>query len=1401
MPRDTAVELMDFNPFLDPLPEGFSGPQENRRVKERFEQYVSIGFYRDLDAPDGSQMRYYLYEDRHKPAEDIKTYTSLVDLERALQTDAYRRDIFRNNPKLFIMGHGGDNRYGVGGDHPKRLEYEHYLEDSRIPTDPSEQIHGANFDKIINGLREVVTHEPGELSVTLEVCNSDNLFLGKSLWGHKKTFLASLSETHKDITFSGTGPWDTSHSWAAVTTGNRAGADALHTPITSMGGNVWKHGNTVIFYNAFNIGEDTTHYQVVVKKSKFSSTETAKALKINTVNYAATILETAPLSLSAKKEMLQQISENPKILKIDDLKIIDDFPSEEFRTDSAMALAQTENDILAKEKDDYIRLVQTILGKGDAVDDRDLLELALGLKDYAEKGSIEGSIFEGHQELLDAVFENRRLLELVMVTSGKVLIATPSNDSLIDLLQSKGIGVNSVDEHGMTALHYAVQNFYVYRDEPLHLVKKLLDCGANVDLADKAGYTPISLAMEHGSKGMVMGGQQLIKLTTRPTRAKIEERMSKGEVPGVSIAYLDAKKSISIEPVVIGTTDVHSSTPHIPVEQDTVFGAASLSKPVFSYLALKLIADKKLSTTDGKPFELDTPISEILPIDEFYGKEVSSDFSVEAKKITPRMVLSHTTGIPINGAPRVDFEPGTQYAYGNTALYYLQKAIEKQTGQSLETLAQEEVFRPLGMTHSSFLPPVKEGSTPQPIAANSLHTTASDYARFAAAWMQEKNCSLIQMPVVPTPENQKDATSSRYILTETGFFYYNKSKGSVQEIELDEAGSKLAELHRQFSDVTEDRPIERLSDKALSEITIITGHTNPLQEAFRPAIPLTEDQWAIDMGVAEKDRQHLAWGLGLGLQLDDTGEVTTAFHSGDMNQWRGWVAMDVKEKSAVVYFANGDDAKNGSGHGYGHVLADVIVAPEVELTHGLDWFFQKFGVSRDVEPGWKAKEEADTARIDTYVRSRLSSPTGETKGPASLEVDSGLPEWQSQLIDKLFNAIKNNYIFSEKIDETAFKQRLSEDFSRINLEFPSADKETFCDEANKILKHIDPHLKLQYDPAQIAEHKAHGRVVPDERENGCARFVLDGLDAPASWYEHFERENYGFQDKTAVESSSIPDTIGYMKITDFLSPKEGRLGELAEERAHKMLESMQGKEAVVIDLRDSHGGSPDMIEFIMSYLLTNDDKSKIAGGVYNMIDDSSTGLTTAYQLRPTAFSLDMPIYVLTNDKTFSAAEELAYDLQQINAHALRDGRFTVIGQTTQGGAHPMGSFPLMDLSGGVDDDYFLWVPTKTARNPYTGTNWEDGPKADGNKPGVRPNITIEADQDALEMALKIESIRPKPTPIETVESGTTLQFKDKLRGIMPTTPIPAASMGEGDKVDDKSSITPFQTKPKPPGTV
>ena len=82
--------------------------------------------------------------------------------------------------------------------------------------------------------------------------------------------------------------------------------------------------------------------------------------------------------------------------------------------------------------------------------DRDVLELLLGLK--------EPAVFTGHETILDRILDNKALLQLVMVSCGKVLIggSNPGNDSVIDLLLEQGVDINSADEKGMTALHYSV---------------------------------------------------------------------------------------------------------------------------------------------------------------------------------------------------------------------------------------------------------------------------------------------------------------------------------------------------------------------------------------------------------------------------------------------------------------------------------------------------------------------------------------------------------------------------------------------------------------------------------------------------------------------------------------------------------------------------------------------------------------------------------------------------------------------------------------------------------------------------------------------------------------------------------------------------------------------------------
>lgn len=349
--------------------------------------------------------------------------------------------------------------------------------------------------------------------------------------------------------------------------------------------------------------------------------------------------------------------------------------------------------------------------------------------------------------------------------------------------------------------------------------------------------------------------------------------------------------------------------------------------------------------------------------------------------------------------------------------------------------------------------------------------------------------------------------------------------------------------------------------------------------------------------------------------------------------------------------------------------------------------------------------------------------------------DLELPEWQKTLIESMYNLIKNNYVFHANVTHREFNKMLYECLATLNSEFPTADKEKFCTEINSVLKLIDPHLILKYDPNQIADHFEHGRIIDDPRKNGCAKFKLDGIEPPQAWFDKFAKENYGFAVTPPDKSLSVPTNIGYVKINDFLDPRD-KLGYLAQQKAFEILNNMRDKKAIIIDLRDSHGGSPEMVEFIISYLLSEADKAQIKDGVYNRIYDLATGQSKEYHVKPTKFNLNVPVRIIINDQTFSAAEELVYDLQQINKHALKNDRFLVIGQTTQGGAHSMTGFPLMETAQtGINKDYFLWVPTKTTINPYTKTNWEDGPKKEGQKPGVRADVEIPKEENALKFAV------------------------------------------------------------------
>jgi CubicO group peptidase (beta-lactamase class C family) len=181
--------------------------------------------------------------------------------------------------------------------------------------------------------------------------------------------------------------------------------------------------------------------------------------------------------------------------------------------------------------------------------------------------------------------------------------------------------------------------------------------------------------------------------------------------------------------------------------QDSVFQAASLSKPVFAYAVLKLVEQGKLA--------LDAPVVTYLPqgyrhqFDPLKAQpsELVTDPRLQA--ITVRMVLNHTSGLPnwASGPLTFDSAPGTKWNYSGEGYVLLQRAVEEVTGEPLDRFMRAQVFEPLAMHHSgyvwneglaqSLLSGTKANGAPRatmdlkkPNAAFSLYATAADYGQF-----------------------------------------------------------------------------------------------------------------------------------------------------------------------------------------------------------------------------------------------------------------------------------------------------------------------------------------------------------------------------------------------------------------------------------------------------------------------------------------------------------------------------------------------------------------------------------------------------------------------------------------------------------------------------------------------
>jgi CubicO group peptidase (beta-lactamase class C family) len=242
-----------------------------------------------------------------------------------------------------------------------------------------------------------------------------------------------------------------------------------------------------------------------------------------------------------------------------------------------------------------------------------------------------------------------------------------------------------------------------------------------------------------------------------PAAKSLSDRMAELKVPGVSIAVIDEGRIDWARG--FGVTRVGGP----PVSPDTLFQAASISKPVFALAVLKL--------ADAGKLDIDANVNGYLTSWKLPENDLTRQSPVSLRRL-----LSHSAGTTVHGFPgygdgapipttaqildgtapantaavRVDLLPGAQFRYSGGGYTVAQLALADLTDQPTPAMMRDLVLAPLGMIRSTYeqpLPaarlvevampydrdgkPIGNPQTHPEMAAAGLWSTPSDLARYA----------------------------------------------------------------------------------------------------------------------------------------------------------------------------------------------------------------------------------------------------------------------------------------------------------------------------------------------------------------------------------------------------------------------------------------------------------------------------------------------------------------------------------------------------------------------------------------------------------------------------------------------------------------------------------------------
>ena len=368
------------------------------------------------------------------------------------------------------------------------------------------------------------------------------------------------------------------------------------------------------------------------------------------------------------------------------------------------------------------------------------------------------------------------------------------------------------------------------------------------------------------------------------------------------------------------------------------------------------------------------------------------------------------------------------------------------------------------------------------------------------------------------------------------------------------------------------------------------------------------------------------------------------------------------------------------------------------------------------EPGLTAWQSAHQAGIDAIRRelslrlpaAQLLEFTYDEPGAPRISVpdDGSLAAEQlsgREIVTKALELLRANYVFPDQAEQaaTAIEAKLEAG------EYDHLDEVTLTEQLTRDLQEItgDKHLRVVLGGGPGPG--PHRQRVPEPKE------PEDHETRRLAMRRRGRLDNFGIRQVERLDGN-----VGYLDVRRVAMPAN------AGPAIGAAMELVAGTYALILDLRQNHGGSPEGVVVWCSYLL--DERPTHLNDIFHA-DTGETRQFWALPYVPGTRYTERPVYVLTSGQTFSGGEDFAYTLQAL-------GRATVVGETTGGGAHPTRGFP---ISAAVH----IGIPFARSINPVTGTNWQGT--------GVVPDVAVPEAQardtayaKALEHVLGMDDVPP-----------------------------------------------------------